>query len=363
MIRIERRAPLGRGWAAALRLAGVAGALVLGALFLSLAGHNAGQAYVDMLRGAAGTGYAIQQTVLKAIPLALAGLGVALAFHAGLWNIGAEGQLVMGAFLASWAALTLRWPAWALLPLMVLLSLAGGALWALLPAIPRALFRTNEIITTLLLNYVALLWVDYLVFGPWADPSSFSFPYSRPFPDAARLPLVPGTQVHAGVVFVAVIAAALSFVLRRTVWGYEIRVTGHSPRTAAYAGVPVVRNILIVMATSGALAGLAGMGEVSGVIGRIQQGISPGYGYSAIIIAWLARLDPWGTVAVALGFAALINGGFALQTSGVPGAIASMLQALVLFSMLVSEFFVTHRLTVGRGTAVAVAAREAPAGP
>jgi ABC-type uncharacterized transport system permease subunit len=363
VIRIERRAPLPPGWAAALRLAGVAGALALGALFLSVTGHNPGQAYADMLRGALGSDYALQQTVLKAIPLALAGLGVALAFHAGLWNIGAEGQLVMGAFLASWAALTMRWPAWALLPVMILLGLGGGALWALLPGTARAFFGTNEIITTLLLNYVALLWVDYLVFGPWADPSAFSFPYSRPFPDAARLPLLPGTQVHLGAVFVVLIAAALAFVLRRTTWGYEIRMSGRSPRTAAYAGMPVTTNILIVMAASGALAGLAGMGEVSGVIGRIQEGISPGYGYSAIIIAWLGRLDPWGTVAVALGFAALINGGFALQTSGVPGAIASMLQALVLFSVLAGDFFLTHRLTARRGAGVGVRAREAPAEP
>ena len=363
MIRIERRAPMPRPGAAALRLAGVAVALLLGAVFLQSTGHAAGGAYLDLLRGAAGSPYAVQQTIVKAIPLALTGLGVAFAFHGGLWNIGAEGQLVMGAFLASWAALALPAPAWALLPLMVLLSVLGGGLWALLPAIPRALWGTNEIITTLLLNYVALLWVDYLVFGPWADPSAFSFPYSRPFPEAARLPMLPGTQVHAGALFVLGIAAALAFALRHTTWGYEIRVIGQSPRTAAYAGMPVPVNILSVMALSGAIAGLAGMGEVSGVIGRIQQGISPGYGYSAIIIAWLARLNPWGTVAVALLFAALINGGFALQTSGVPAAIASMLQALVLFSVLVSDFFVTHRVVAWRGGAARAPAREAHAKP
>ncbi len=363
MIRIERRAPMSREAAAGLRLAGVAGALLAGAAFLSATGHDPGQAYLDMLRGAVGSPYAAQQTAVKAIPLALTGLGVALAFHAGLWNIGAEGQLAMGAFLASWAALGLSWPAWALLPAMGLLGLVGGGLWALLPAVPRALWGTNEIITTLLLNYVALLWVDYLVFGPWADPSAFSFPYSRPFPDAARLPLLPGTQVHAGALFVVAIAAALGFVLRRTAWGYEIRVTGHSPRAAAYAGMPVRANVLLVMVLSGAVAGLAGMGEVSGVIGRIQQGISPGYGYSAIIIAWLARLSPWGTVGVAVLFAALINGGFALQTSGVPAAIASMLQALVLFSVLVGDFFVSHRVAVRRGRAAALPAQEAAAEP
>jgi ABC-type uncharacterized transport system permease subunit len=363
VIRVERRAPVPPQAAAALRLGGVAGALLLGALFLSVTGHSAGQAYLDMLRGAAGSGYAIQQTIVKAIPLALTGLGVALAFHAGLWNIGAEGQLAMGAVLASWAALTLPWAAWALLPLMLALGLLGGALWALLPAVARALWGTNEIITTLLLNYVALLWVDGLVFGPWADPSAYSFPYSRAFPDAARLPLLPGTQVHAGALLVPAIAAALAFVLRRTTWGYEIRVAGYSAGAAAYAGMPVPANIVAVMVVSGAIAGAAGMGEVSGVIGRIQQGISPGYGYSAIIIAWLARLSPWGTVWVALFFAALINGGFALQTSGVPGAIASMLQALVLFSVLVSDFFVTHRIAVRRDRPAALAAQEAPAEP
>jgi ABC-type uncharacterized transport system permease subunit len=363
MIRIERRAPLSRGAGVVVRFLGVVAAFLLGAIFLRLTGHDALAAYVDLLRGAAGSSYAIQQTIIKAIPLALTGLGVALAFRAGLWNIGAEGQLVMGAFLASWAALTLRWPASLILPVMVLLGLLGGWLWALLPAIPRALFGTNEIITTLLMNYIALFWVDYLVFGPWADPSAFSFPYSRPFPDAARLPLLPGSQIHAGLIFVPVIAGALAFVLRHTTRGYEIRVIGHSPRTALYAGMPVARQILIILACSGAIAGLAGMGEVAGVIGRIQQGISPGYGYSAIVIAWLARLNPWGTIAVALGFAALINGGFALQTSGVPAAIASMLQALVLFSVLASDFFVTHRLVTRHGGAESVAAHEVHAKP
>jgi ABC-type uncharacterized transport system permease subunit len=338
-------------------------AFAVGAGFLTATGHDALQAYADLWRGAAGSPYAVQQTVVKAIPLAITGLGVALAFSAGLWNIGAEGQLVMGACLASWAALTLPWPAWALLPLMLVAGLAGGALWALLPAIPRALFGTNEIITTLLLNYVALLWVDYLVFGPWADPSAFSFPYSRAFPEAARLPLLFGTPVHAGALLVPAIAAGLAFVLRHTAWGYEVRVIGHSPRTAAYAGMPVAANVLLAMAASGAIAGLAGMGEVSGVIGRIQQGISPGYGYSAIIIAWLAGLRPWGTVAVAVGFAALINGGYALQTSGVPAAIASILQALVLFSVLVGQFFATHRVVVRRARPVLAAAWEVQAKP
>lgn len=362
MIHIERRPPLRGHRAAFLRIGAVAGALAVGGLFLAVTGHRVGPAYVSMLTGALGSPYAIQQTLVKAVPLALTGLGVTLAFHAGLWNIGAEGQLAMGALLSSWAALSVPWPGWALLPLMVLLGLLGGALWAFLPALARAAWGTNEIITTLLLNYVALLAVDYLVFGPWADPHAFSFPYSRPFPAAARLPLLPGTQVHLGALFVPVVALGVAFLLRRTRWGYEIRVTGASPQAAEYAGMPVRRIVVAVLVLSGALTGLAGMGEVSGVIGRIQQGISPGYGYSAIIIAWLARLSPWGTVAVACGFAALLTGQFALETSGVPAALASILQSLLLFSVLTSEFFITHRVRVRRRNAAWVG-REVPAEP
>jgi ABC-type uncharacterized transport system permease subunit len=363
VIHVERRAPLRPPVAAVVRLAGVAAALLLGGLFLAATGHPPVAAYRDMVSGALGSPYAVQQTLVKAVPLALTGLGVALAFHAGLWNIGAEGQLAMGACLGSWAALTLRWPGWALLPLMAGLGLLGGAAWALIPAVPRALFGTNEIITTLLLNYVALLWVDYLVFGPWADPHAFSFPYSRPFPEAARLPLLPGTQVHLGALCVPALALGISVLLRSTRWGYEIRVTGSSPEAARYAGMPVRRTVVGVLVASGAIAGLAGMIEVSGVIGRIQQGISPGYGYAAIIIAWLARLAPWATVAVAVGFAAVLNGEFALQTSGVPAALASILQALILFSVLTSEFFIAHRVVLRRKRREAWVPQEVPAEP
>lgn len=341
--RALERTPAGMGrlpaWGEAvlIRAGAVAAALVVGAVFLAATGRDPWAAYQDMAAGAFGGRFAIEQTLIKATPLMLTGLGVSLAFTMGLWNIGAEGQLAMGALAASWLALTHpHLPAGLLLPGMTLLGALGGAAWALIPGAARAYARMNEIISTLLLNYVALLWVDYLVFGAWADPTAFTFPYSRPFPDAARLPTLFG-GVHIGLVLGLLLAVAMAGLLFHTRWGYEVRTIGASPAAARYAGMAVRRNILAVMAVSGALSGLAGMGEVSGVIFRIQQGISPGYGYSAIIVAWLANLHPLAVVPVAVFFAGLLNGGFAVQTSGVPAAIAYMLQATILFFVVASE--------------------------
>jgi simple sugar transport system permease protein len=320
-----------------VRVAAVLAALLVCAVLLALQGHNPWAAYADMASGAFGSRFAIEQTLLKAIPLVLTTLGVTLTFTAGLWNIGAEGQLIIGALAASWLALNYgTLPALVLLPGMVLLGLLGGALWALVPAVPRAWVGMNEVISTLLLNYVAVLVVDYLVFGAWADPTAFNFPYSPAFSVTARLPMLFG-DVHLGLVFALVATVIVAVVIGHTAWGYEIRTIGASPGAARYAGMPVTRDILVAMAGSGALAGLAGMAEVSGMIFRVQQGLSPGYGYSAIIIAWLAKLNPWAAVPVAVLFAGLLNGGFALQTSKVPAAITYMIQAAILFLVVAGE--------------------------
>jgi len=341
--------------AVATRIGAVLAALLIGAGFLAATGHDAWTAYRAMAVGAAGSSFAVEQTLIKAIPLMLTGLGVALAFTMGLWNIGAEGQLTVGALAASWLALqgpALPHPA--MIAGLIVLGIAGGAAWALIPAALKAFAGMSEIISTLMLNYVALLWVDYLVFGAWADPTAFSFPYSRPFPESARFPILFGA-VHFGLILALSAAIALAVTLRATPWGYEIRTIGASPAAARYAGMPVGRNILLVMATSGALAGLAGVGEVSGVIHRIQQGLSPGYGFTAIIVAWVARLQPWAIVIVAILFAALLNGGFVIQTTGVPAAIAYMIQALILFLVLGSEYLL-RRIRHRRATAAAMRA-------
>ncbi|MEW6398467.1 MAG: ABC transporter permease [Bacillota bacterium] len=344
-LRLERRLDVPRALVWTMPLLSVVLALLAGALFLHLTGSDPGEVYGMMLRGAFGSRYGTTETVVKAIPLMLCGLGVGIAFRMLLWNIGAEGQLYLGAFGATWVCMSFPgWPSYLLLPAMVTAGCLAGGLWALLAALPRAYLKTNEVITTLMLNYVAILWVSYLVHGPWRDPAGLNFPLTPPFPRSAWLPTFSGTRIHVGLIIAVVVAALLSLVLWRTRWGYEVRVIGESARAARYAGMNVERNILLVMFLSGALAGLAGMCEVSGVIHRLQHQVSPGYGYSAIIVAWLGRLNPWAILVVAVLFGALLVGGYAVQLAGIPAAVAYMLQGAILFFVLAGEFFTRYRV-------------------
>lgn len=333
------------GWQAALiRTGAVLVALLLSAVFLSLTGKDAFEVLGAMFQGAFGSSYGISETLVRAIPLVLTGLGVALASRMQLWNIGAEGQFYMGAFAAAGVALTLgQLPAVALLPLMVVAGCVVGGLWAFLPGLARAYFGTSETITTLLLNYVAINWISFLVYGPWKDPKGFNFPLTPMFSESAWLPTLWG-RVHVGLIIALVAAALLWLVLWHTRWGYEIRVIGESPRAASYAGMSIRQNILLVMFISGALAGLAGMMEVSGVIHRLQKDLSPGYGYTAIIIAYLARLNPVALVVVSFLFGGLQAGGYSVQTMGVPLATAYMIQGAILFCVLGAELLTRNRV-------------------
>jgi len=323
-------------------------ALVLGGIFLLLTGYSPLEVYQGMLYGAFGSAYGLSETVVKAIPLILAGLGVSLAFRMQLWNIGAEGQLYMGAFAASWVALTYpEAPAWILLPAMFLAGFMAGGIWGLLPAIPRAFLKVNETITTLMMNYVAILWVNYLVYGPWKDPNGYNFPLSAPFSESAIIPALGSTRIHFGLVIGLVAAFIIHIMMRRTKWGFEVRVIGESPNAARYAGMSMVKNVLLVMFLSGGLAGIAGMSEVSGVIQRIQPEISAGYGYTAIIIAWLGKLNPWAIMLVSFLFGGLQVGGYSIQTSGVPAAIVAMLQGAILFFVLGGEILNRYDIKFG----------------
>jgi simple sugar transport system permease protein len=322
-------------------------ALLIAGLVLLMAGENPLAVYGAMARGALGDRHGLAETLVKMIPLLLTGLGVAVAFRMQLWNIGAEGQLYLGAIAATGAGLYLLpgAPAVALVPAMIVAGLAGGALWGLLPGALRAYFGASEIITSLMLNYVAILLSEYLVHGPWRDPLSFGFPGTPQLPDAAWLPRWGITRVHLGLLFGLVAAVVLWIVLRRTRWGYEIAVGGENPRTARYAGIEMRRMILAVMALSGALAGLAGMSEVAGIGHQLQRNLSPGYGYTAIIVAWLGGLNPLGIVLVSFLLAAVLVGGDQLQiTSGLPAAIAPMLQGTVLFCLLGGEVLRRYRV-------------------
>ena len=322
-------------------------ALVFAGLLILTVGENPIAVYRAMLDGALGDANGRAETLVKATPLLLAGLGVAVAFRMQLWNIGAEGQLYLGAIAAVGTALFIvpEAPSLVLIPAMVAAALLGGGAWGLIPGALRAFLGANEIITSLMLNYVAILFADYLIHGPWRDPQSFGFPGTPRLPAAASLPRWEPTRVHLGLLFGLLAAVILWLLLRRTRWGYQIAVIGENPRAARYAGLPTRRTILTVMAVSGALAGVAGMSEVAGIGHQLQRNLSPGYGYTAIIVAWVGRLHPLGIVGVAFALAALLVGGDQIQmTMGLPAAVAPMLQGTILFFLLGGETLLRYRL-------------------
>jgi simple sugar transport system permease protein len=325
-------------------------ALIFGGLILLAFGINPLEAYKVMVEGSLGSGYALTETLVKAIPLMLTGLGVSIAFRMLFWNIGAEGQLAWGGIAAAFVALFLSdyLPGFTLIPLMMILAILAGALWALIPAVLKAWIGVNEILTTLMMNYIAILMVEYLYHGPWRDPEGFGFPGSALFPEAAWLPRLTG-RVHIGLIFAILAAALIWFILNRTRWGYEIRVIGENPKAARYSGMSIARNIVLVMLLSGGLAGLAGMAEVSGITHRLYHGLTVGTGYTAIIVAWLAALNPWGILLVAFLMAALIVGGDQIQIAlGLPAAVAGVLQGAILFFVLGGSIFVNYRVRILR---------------
>jgi len=325
-------------------------ALLFGAVILLIFDVNPLEAYQVMVRGSLGDGYALSETLVKAIPLMLTGLGVSIAFRMLFWNIGAEGQLAMGGIAAAYVALfwSDRLPSFLILPLMFILGILAGAVWGFIPALFKAYIGVNEILTTLMMNYIAILLVEYLYLGPWRDPHGYGFPGTAPFPESAWLPRVTG-RVHLGLLFALLAAALLWFVLNRTRWGYEIRVIGENPRAARYTGISIGRNILLVMLLSGGLAGLAGMAEVAGIARRLYHGLTVGYGYTAIIVAWLANLNPWAVLLVAFLMGALLVGGDQLQVAlGLPAAVALVLQGAILFFVLGGSIFVDYRIRLIR---------------
>jgi simple sugar transport system permease protein len=316
-------------------IAAVLAALAVCAVFIAANGMSPLAVYGKMLTGAFGTRFGLTETLVKTIPLLLCGVGVSIAYRISFWNIGAEGQFLAGAMAATAVTIYLPdLPAAASLPLMTLAGIAAGGVWGLMTAVPRAYFQVNELITSLMLNYVALLLLDYVVFGPWRDPGGLNFPGSPMFTAAQSLPAFGGTRLHFGLVFALAAVLLYAFLFRRTRWGYELRLIGSNPEAARNAGISLNRQMLLVMLASGGLAGLAGMAEVSGVAHRLMYGISPGYGYTAIIVAWIARLHPLGLVLSAFLFGGLIVGGYSVQTIGLPSATSEMLQGAVLFFVI-----------------------------
>ena len=488
-VRVEKRLTESKTAKVTVPIGSLFGALLIGSVLLLLVGANPWDTYIAMFSGALGGRYALSETLVKATPIILTALAVSIAFRMQFWNIGAEGQLALGGFAAAGVALFVptrypELPIWAIFILACIAAVLGGALWALVPALLKAYVNVNEIITTLMLNYVAILWIEYLFYGPWKDPQGYGFPGSAQFvreiwlgrigpawvtpavilltaglmagvglsalfaqvrrqriwlglgtgavamvvgwlaaphvsryaieltalvtrgwllpegpPQAATaalllvtlvlilalrilsgvsrdprrrdaagtacmagalfcggvvmgqivmlIHLLSGTRLHTGFLFGLLGAAFIWLVLERTKWGYEIRVIGENPRAAAYAGISLARNIILVAMLSGALAGLAGMSEVLGVSHRLQKGLTVGYGYTAILVAWLASLSPWGILVWGIVWAALLVGGDQIQiTMRLPAATALSLQGLIGFCVLAGQFWISHRIRV-----------------
>jgi general nucleoside transport system permease protein len=302
------------------------------------------------------TRYGIGELLLKASPLALIATGLAIGYRANVWNIGAEGQLTAGAIAGGGVALWLDGSASPLvLPLMLVAGAAGGALWAAIPAWLRTRCNANEILTSLMLVYIAALLLSFLVHGAWRDPQGFNFPQSRMFAPAAVLPvLIEGTRINASLlVTLAVVVAAWVFT-ERSLPGFEMRVAGLAPDAARYAGVPPARTVWIGMLIGGACAGLAGVGEVAGPIGQLVQTVSPGYGFAAIIVAFVGRLNPLGIALASLLMSLLYLGGESAQLElDLPSAVTGMFQGSLLFFLLAADVLIHYRPRLRRARVVA----------
>lgn len=322
------------------RLAGLL-ALALGvfAAVLLVFGRNPLTAYADIFTATLGSGYGLSETIVKMIPLVLAGLAAAVPGRIWLINVGGEGQIFIGALCATWGAIALSsLPGWLLLPLMAGLGIAGGGAWAAIAAILRIRGWASETISTLLLNYVAILLVNFLVFGAWKDPEGVNYPQTVEFVPAAVLPSFWGTRVHAGLFFAVVAVAVIAFIVARTRWGLELRAIGGNPEAARRMGIPIDRYVVALMFIGGGLAGLAGMAEVSAIQGRLRPSLSPGYGYSGFLISWMAGGHPIGIAAAAFGLAVITAGGDILQmTQALPGSVVNILMAVVLFVVLARD--------------------------
>lgn len=354
-IRAERRLQI-PGWLpTATSIGAVLVALVIGGIVIQLGGGHPLRSYQYIVKAAFGSVGVFNDTLVKATPLILVGLACALTFRMRLWNIGAEGQFYMGAWGASAVVLIPLLSKETPRPLMLLaMGVAGfvcGALWGFIPGFLRAKLNVNEVVTTLMMNYIATSWVYFWVFGAWSEGG---FQMSRMFPKnawmprlldyARQIPFFSGLTLHGGILWGLIAAAAIWFIIYRSKWGYEIRLIGDNPRAAYYAGIDIVRNTVLVMMLSGGLAGLAGMSEISGVVHRLQGAISPGYGFTGIIVAWLAKLNPFAVILVSILFGGLLLAGREIQPSGVP----RMLQGIILFCVIASDVLLRYRIRIVR---------------
>ena len=326
--------PMARGMALRYGLS-VGAALAIFAVIILLDGTNPLDAVRLMWDASVGTAFGRNEVLVKLIPFGLCALAVAIPARVGLINVGGEGQFYIGAWAAAGAILYSGAPGWALLPLGFVAGALGGGAWAGLVALLRVKGGVNEAISSLLLNFVAIQFVNYFVYGPWKDPTGPNWPFSAQFPGSAMLPVIWGDRVTAAIAFVVVGLAAMWLVLRYTRVGYHARVVGGNALAAERSGIPVRRYLVFALIVGGAVAGIAGMAEVTGIQGRLRPGISVNYGYIGFLAAWLGGHRPLGILFACLLFGAISVGGDSLQLGlDLPGSTVNILMALILFAVL-----------------------------
>jgi general nucleoside transport system permease protein len=344
-MRLERRSETPLAAQLIVPVLAIVGGLLVGAVVLLLGSHSVGSAYNAMWQASFGTSAGFDQTLVQAAPLVLTGLAVTVALRLNIWNIGGEGQMALGAIGAAFIAF--HFPHMSSLPLLVLMFVAGfvaASLWAAIAAIPRAMIGLNEIITTLFLNYIGLLLLSALINGPWKDPTVVGFAYSKPLPAQSALPLIGSSPVSIGAYIAVGAALVIWWLLDRTRFGFSLRIAGGNVRAAEYLRLGVRRRIVFVLMLSGGLAGIAGVFQLATQSGRLQEGLTNNYGYVGILVAFLARRRVVPTVIVALLFAGLLNGGDALQSTGIPSSIAQIVQAIIIIFVLAGEAAGAYRL-------------------
>ncbi|WP_425359309.1 ABC transporter permease [Aureimonas flava] len=357
---VPRREPSRRMLFATPVLA-VALTLAVGTLVFTLLGYDGLGAAREIFVTPLFNPYRWQDLLVKAAPLATIAIGLSVGFRANVWNIGAEGQYVVGGLAGTGVALlTLDMDGFWILPAMIAAGVAGGMAWSAIPAVLRNRLGVSEILSSLMLNYVAIQILYYLMRGPWKDPMGFNFPQTAMFSSAQTLPyVVPGTLIHLGIPVALALALAVWFLIARTVAGFQVRVVGLSPQAARYGGFREARVVWLCMLLGGAMAGLAGIFEASGPFGQMVPSFPVGYGFTAIIVAFLGRLHPVGIVLAALVLALTYVGGESAQTTiGLPAAAIGVFQAMMLFFLLAVDILVRYRLT---GSGAAAPAPVAPA--
>ncbi len=356
-IRLEPRLEEPPSWFPALiSLAAIVVALVFGGIVIFFSGGDPLRSYAHIAEASFGSIGVLSDTIVKATPILFTSLACVIAFRMKLWNIGAEGQFIMGAWGASlvvlWPILPAEASQWIFIPMMMLGGMLAGAIWGFIPGYLKAKLRVNEIISSLMMNYIAVAWVNFWIFAVWSEGG---FQMTPKFPDnawlprlldyAKSIPLLRGLTTHLGLLIGIVAAVILWFIIYRSRWGYEIRLIGDNPRAAQYAGINITRNTVLVLMVSGALAGLGGMSEVTGMVHRLQTSpIAAGYGFTGIIVAWLSKLNPLVAIVVSILFGALILAGREIQPSGIP----KMIQGIILVCLIASDFLLRYRIRVVR---------------